>query len=87
MTQPALDFTAPSRLSLTARLAAYFRVREGEWVNARELLNVAGFAGWRTRVSDLRKPPYRMTIENRTRRVNGITVSEYRYQRAQTEAA
>lgn len=79
MTQPALDFTAPARLSLNARLASYFRARSGEWINARELLTVAGFAAWRTRLSELRRAPYLMTIENRTRRLHGLTISEYKF--------
>ena len=69
----------PAKITLTDRLAAYFRVRAGEWVNARDLLTVAGFAGWRTRVSNLRYPPYNMVITNRPRTVNGYRVSEYRY--------
>ena len=69
----------PAKVTLTDRLAAHFRVRAGEWINARDLLNVAGFAGWRTRVSNLRYPPYNMMIVNRSRTVNGYRVSEYRY--------
>ena len=67
--------------SLCAKLARYFMAREGEWVNARELLPIAGFAAWRSRLAELRFAPYAMKIENRTRRVNGITTSEYRYAR------
>ena len=94
MTQATLPLsTQTAKITLTDRLAAYFRVRAGEWINARDLLTVAGFAGWRTRVSNLRYPPYNMVIENRTRRVRvrdeggmvaisearGWTVSEYRH--------
>ena len=73
----------PERVSLTgeslcAKLARYFVAREGQWIDARELLGVAGFAGWRTRISNLRYPPYSMVIQNRTRRVRGLTESHYR---------
>ena len=78
MTQAPLPLSAP-KVTLTDRLAAYFRVRAGEWINARELLTVAGFAGWRTRVSELRQPPYNMTIDNRTQRLDGYRLSFYRY--------
>ena len=66
-------------MSLCNRVATLFRAYPGEWLDGRELAKVGGYAGWRTRVSDLRKPPYGMTIENRTRRSNGFTVSEYRF--------
>ncbi len=69
--------------SLTSRLAAYFRARSGIWVDARQLAAVAGWAGWRTRVSELRRPPHLMTIVNRVRHVRRhdggqYTISEYR---------
>ena len=89
MSQPDL-FTAPAvarseRVSLAAKLAAFFRERPGVWVDGRWLAAVAGAYGWRSRVSNLRQPPYRMVIENRQRRETRIddgclyTVSEYRY--------
>lgn len=66
-------------VSLCDRLAAHFQAHPNTWLDARGLLSVAGFGGWRTRVSDLRRAPYHMTIKNRTRRVGGYTTSEYRY--------
>jgi hypothetical protein len=46
------------------------------------LATVAGFYAFRTRCSDLRKPPYNLTIENRVRTVKDgdktFRVSEYR---------
>lgn len=57
--------------SLCNKLAAYFKARPGQWIDAHELLGVAGFAAWRTRISDLRRQPFGMVIENRTRRVYG----------------
>lgn len=66
-------------MSLTAQLAAYLQARPNTWIDAHALLQVAGFAAWRTRLSECRRPPFNLTIENRTRRVNGYTVSEYRF--------
>jgi hypothetical protein len=60
-------------------LAAYFREHPGQWLDGRDLATVAGNYAWRTRISDLRKPPFRMPIENRQRRLSGgAIVSEYR---------
>jgi hypothetical protein len=70
--------------SLCESLAAYFQAHSNEWVDARQLLSIAGFAGWRTRISDLRKPPFSMEIQNRVyKQVNlageRYTVSEYKF--------
>lgn len=63
-------------------------------IDAHELLAIAGFAAWRTRLSELRKPPYNMRIENWTRRVatperaqRHVTVSSYRYVPDREESA
>lgn len=56
-------------MSLCDRLADYFRSRPDQWIDARQLLPIAGFAAWRTRLSELRKPPYNLDIRNETRRV------------------
>ena len=76
-----------SRMSLTAQLAAYLTARPNTWIDAHALLQVAGFAAWRTRLSECRKPPFNLTIENRTRTVNGYRVSEYRLVVAQERVA
>lgn len=73
-----------ARSSLCVRLAALFRSRPGQWMDGRDLAAVAGAYGWRTRVSDLRRQPYAMKIENRLRRVtrrdgSSYVVSEYRH--------
>lgn len=69
--------------SLAARLAQFFHRRPNVWIDGRTLATIAGNYGWRTRVSELRKPPFNMTIENRQRhvRVRGaaFTISEYRF--------
>ena len=64
--------------SLCGRLAAFFEKRPGEWQDGRTLSGIAGTYAWRTRVSDLRRPPYNLTIENRQRRQGRFVVSEYR---------
>jgi hypothetical protein len=66
-----------------SRLAAFFRERPGCWVDGRALALIAGSYAWRTRVSDLRRAPFYMQIENRQRTIQTdhapITVSEYRF--------
>lgn len=71
-------------MSLTDVLAAYLAARPFIWIDGRALASVAGAYAWRTRVSDLRRPPRSMTIENRMRTAETaegarVTISEYRY--------
>lgn len=75
------------RPTFNQMLALHFKQHAGEWIDARTLLPIAGFAGWRTRCSELRRAPYCMDIRNRTRRVNGYTVSEYRFVPTETQEA
>lgn len=93
MTQSALDFSAPPqpparvRRGKAAQLAALFQGRPMEWIDGMELARIAGQYAWRTRVSDLRRRPWWMTVENRERKVEVepgrvVTVSEYRYRPA-----
>lgn len=81
MTQTLFAFEP---LSLTDRIAAVFEGRPGEWIDAHDLLKVGGFAGWRTRISELRTQRG-LTIQNRVRYVKTssgwIKVSEYRWVR------
>jgi hypothetical protein len=70
-------------MSRSARLANFFRGSPGQWIDGRVLATVAGYYGWRSRVSDVRRPPYNLMIENRQRAVTqadgtAFTVSEYR---------
>lgn len=69
------------RQTFTARVAAYLTARAGEWVDARELMQVGGICAWRTRLSDARRA-YGLSIENRVRLVRDgerrWKVSEYR---------
>jgi hypothetical protein len=73
---------APVPLSLAGRLAQFFRAHAGEWLDGRRLATIAGCYAWRSRVSDLRRAPYVMRVENRQRRVTlddgrRVTISEY----------
>ena len=81
MTQPSLDFYGPApRQTLTDRMSAYFIARPGEWIDVLALAQVGGIGGWRTRVSELRHPPYRLAIEWRLERwPDGRNRSQYRY--------
>jgi hypothetical protein len=76
----------PDRLSFVDRVRDYFLAREGQYCTSTELATVGGREAWRTRISDCRTR-YGMTIENRTRVVEGadgsrFTLSEYRYLKA-----
>jgi hypothetical protein len=77
------------KTSLTARLAEFFRARPNAWHDGREIAGVAGVYGWRSRISDLRRPPFFMNVINRQRRVRGPTgpyvISEYLFQEAREE--
>jgi hypothetical protein len=69
--------------SLTAQLAHFFQRRPNTWIDGRTLATIAGAYAWRTRISDLRRAPFSMVIENRQRHVDvggtPITISEYRF--------
>jgi hypothetical protein len=64
--------------SFTHAVAAFFKARPGQWINAVELEAVGGRQAWRTRVSECRKD-LGMTIENKLERGVDYTVSLYRY--------
>lgn len=70
-------------LSLNDVLAAFLTARAGRWIDGERLSHVAGKYAWRSRLSDLRRAPYGMTIENRQRTLTSgsgkrYKVSEYR---------
>ena len=70
--------------SLAERLAEFFTTHPHTWHDGVLLGTVAGRYGWRSRISDIRRPPFSMVIENRQRQVRSsrgelVTVSEYRY--------
>ena len=75
-----LDLIDAPHVSLNAQLAAFFRERPTQWIDGRELGKVGGCYAYRTRISNLRRQPFNMTIENRQRKGDGFTISEYRYQ-------
>lgn len=71
-----------SVVTLTDRLATFFRERPGVWIDGRVLGRVAGAYAWRTACSRLRRGPFLMTIDNRQlrrHRPDGtrFTISEY----------
>jgi hypothetical protein len=79
--QPTPGGTPPA--SRTAQLAAYLEARPGQWIDGRILARVAGAYAWRTRVSELRRAPYLLTVENRQRTIRTVdggryVASEYR---------
>jgi hypothetical protein len=65
--------------TFTDRVAALFKSMPGQWIDARVIAQVGGFAAWRTRISNARIA-YGMDIRNRTRweetPIGGFTVSE-----------
>lgn len=76
--------TTQARETFANKIALYFAVRPGEWINADRLARVGGKYAWRTRVSDCRLH-HGMRIDNRQRRERfertglGFVISEYRY--------
>jgi hypothetical protein len=71
-------------MTLVERLARFLAERPNVWHDGRDLGTIAGSYAWRTRISDLRRPPFNMAIENRQRHVRQpdgttYTVSEYRF--------
>ena len=71
------DVDTSSRETFAARVAAYFKARPGEWIDGRDILEIAGCYGWRTRISDCRRAPYNLRIVNRQRGQGRYVVSEY----------
>ena len=69
--------------SRAALVAEFFKSQPERWIDGRELANVGGYAGWRTRISDVRRAPFNLHIENRQRRVKAsdercsYVISEY----------
>jgi hypothetical protein len=64
MVQPSLLDVPVEQETMCAKLAALFQAHPGRKFSWRELANVAGGSGWRTRVSNLRKAPWHLKIEN-----------------------
>jgi hypothetical protein len=77
--QPLCPDDQSAIASFRGSLAVLFRSHPGEWIPHRELTRIGGFCAWRTRVSELRRPPYSMQIDNRIRRLDGYVISEYRF--------
>lgn len=72
--------TRPSRLEA---LAAFFIARPNSWQSALDVMPIGGTLSWRSRVADLRRPPWNLNIRNRQRMVRRpdgtkVLISEYR---------
>jgi hypothetical protein len=81
---PAPRLPDKSSTSLTARVAAFFRAHPHRWIDGRIIAGVGGIYASRTRISECRRPPFNLSIENRVRRVTRpdrqtFRVSEYRF--------
>ena len=92
MTQLDLLTAVVEPATIVERMAAFFRERPGQPVDMHVLDQRFGCGGWRTRVSDLRRAPWFMAIENRwweERRADGTKyrVSVYTYRPAGERAA
>src|SRR5687768_8104502 len=75
----AATITKADRPTMAAKVAAFLKAHPYIWHDGRVFMGIAGSFGWRTRLSDCRRAPFFMAIENRQRRENGYTISEYRY--------
>jgi len=67
------------------RVAAHFKKHPGQWLDGDEFRYIGGKYAYRTRISDCRRE-LGMAIENRKRKVNGVTVSEYRFTPSEDQA-
>jgi hypothetical protein len=74
------------RRNKTIAVRTLFMTFPNTWIISDRLAAVGGKNGWRTRVSDCRVK-HGMTIENRCRLEDGVTISEYRYVTSKEEAA
>ncbi len=69
------------RPSLAEALAKFFLARPGVWTDGKQVASVAGWSGWRARLSDVRRPPYNLDVRNRRRSVrvgdHTVRLTEY----------
>jgi hypothetical protein len=73
-------------MTLNDKLEAHFKAHPGEWQDGKRLAEIAGYGGWRNRITDLRLIR-KLDIENRRYRVtrsdgSSYTKSEYVYRPA-----
>ena len=66
------------RTAALVQLAVYFAARPGQHISALDLMSLGGWCSWRTRISELRKPPYNMDIRNETRTQRRADGSPYK---------
>ena len=71
-----------TRDSMCARIARHLLAHRGQWIDGQVLSKLGGYAAYRTRISDLRKAPWCLNVENRYRHMKDgdrkWIVSEYR---------
>lgn len=71
-------------MTRASALAEFFRDRPFVWIDGADLGMIAGRYAWRSRISDLRRGPHFMNVQNRQRRVRvdgrSFVVSEYRFE-------
>lgn len=70
--------------SFTDRVEQLFRQRPGEWINARDFMQIGGTMAWRSRIAEVRTQRG-LNIVNRQRRAKNrdnkaYTISEYKWQ-------
>jgi hypothetical protein len=70
--------------TFVGKVADFLRSHAHQWIDGRDLSRLGGCYAWRSRVSDCRRAPFNLRIENRQRRVRTddgrtVIVSEYRY--------
>lgn len=71
--------------SCCAKVARLLLSRRGEWISARDLAQVGGIGGWRTRVSNLRKAPWYLDVEAKVWNEGKRKYSAYRVLPAQAQ--
>jgi hypothetical protein len=79
-----LQNSRETKRSRAETLADFFLRNPDVWIDGRRLAEFAGNYAWRTRISDVRRAPFNLPIQNRQRRVrtahgSTVTISEYRY--------
>lgn len=72
-----------ARETYCAKVARLLLSKRGEWFDYWQVAQVGGQCAWRTRISDIRKAPWFLDVENRQTRVtrpdgSSFVVSQYR---------
>src|SRR5262245_26392094 len=84
--QNLLPLAEAKSLTFAGRVAAYFRARPGVWIDGRDISQIAGCYGWRTRISDIRRAPFFMRVDTSDLiREYGLTDAELDFLRGHPE--